>query len=165
MYLNRPRLRDDGIYISKNRYLRPGQTEGSYYQPVHEVVYYRYMRFLSSGTVIYALSSDAPKQAINWFKPAPFQSTQPRAVHSGSYVLEEEQVQVWVKISSHHISCLDLALSSSKPGRNDRLHLKEYKCVDANDVAEPLYVEMSKFVFVKLPKQYLIDAPQSNADL
>ena len=31
------RLRDDGIYISRNYYLRAGATEGTYYQPVHEV--------------------------------------------------------------------------------------------------------------------------------
>jgi len=70
MYLNRPRLRFDGIFISKykiqpnfksfknlffpinncfcvgkNTYVRQGTTEWTYHQPVHSVVYYRYLRF------------------------------------------------------------------------------------------------------------------------
>jgi len=159
MYLHRPRLRDDGIYISRNYYLRPGQTEGSYYQPVHEVVYYRYLRFFPHGTVIYALSSDAPKQVLNWFKPNVTTSSHPahRAVHSGTHILEENVVQVWVKISATHTTCLDLKVESSRVGRNDRLTLMEYKCVHDDDDVEKLDVAIKKFHFVKLPKQYLQD--------
>lgn len=148
MFLHRPRLREDGIYISRNHYLRPGVTEGSYYQPVHEVVYFRYLRFFSSGTVIYALSSDPPKQVLNWFKPTPALSaaSQSRAVHAGSFVLEEDNVQIWVKISVTHTTCLELKLATTRVGWNDRLALKEYKCIDDNGTVDKIDVEDRKSV-------------------
>lgn len=168
MFLRRPRLRDDGIYISRNHYLRAGSTEGSYYQPVHEVVYYRYLRFFSSGTVIYALSSDPPKQVLNWFKPTPALSVaaaQSRAVHAGSYILEEDNVQIWVKISATHTTCLEMKLASTRLGLNDRLALQEYKCVNDNGTVDKIDVEIKRFHFVKLPKQYLVDTLQPPSEV
>jgi hypothetical protein len=42
---------------------------------------------MPQGAVIYALSSDAPKSVLNWFKPSASSSSQSslRAVHSGTY--------------------------------------------------------------------------------
>lgn len=51
----------DGIYISKNHYFRTGQTEGTYYQPVFQVEYYRYLRFYPDGTVVAIVSPEQPK--------------------------------------------------------------------------------------------------------
>ena len=52
MYTERPRIRLDGLYINRISYMRQGLTEGSYYQPMHVIVYYRYLRFFGDSTVL-----------------------------------------------------------------------------------------------------------------
>lgn len=65
MYINRPHLLFVGVYISRTTYVRPGeQNLDSYYRPFHLVEYYRYMRFLSDGTVVVHTSADEPATAI-----------------------------------------------------------------------------------------------------
>ena len=44
MYLERPHLRFDGLYCSRNTYIRTGVTEWRVKNPVHLVCYYRYFR-------------------------------------------------------------------------------------------------------------------------
>ena len=44
MYLERPHLRFDGLYVSRNTYIRTGVTEWRVKNPVHLVCYYRYFR-------------------------------------------------------------------------------------------------------------------------
>ncbi|CAB4417894.1 unnamed protein product [Rhizophagus irregularis] len=50
MYIERPRVRLDGVYISKCKYLRPGLAENTWIQPIHLVTYYRYIRLFSDGS-------------------------------------------------------------------------------------------------------------------
>lgn len=45
MYLERPHLRFDGLYVSRNTYIRTGATEWRVKNPVHLVCYYRYFRW------------------------------------------------------------------------------------------------------------------------
>ena len=58
MYLDRPHLRFDGLYVSRNTYIRPGITEWKVRNPVHLVCYFRYLRFLPDGTLIYRTSPE-----------------------------------------------------------------------------------------------------------
>jgi F-box protein 9 len=58
MYLGRPHLRFDGVYVSRNTYLRAGITEWRVTNPVHLVAYYRYCRFLPDGTLLYRTSPE-----------------------------------------------------------------------------------------------------------
>ena len=52
MFLQRPHMRFDGLYVSRNTYLRKGLTEWRYKNPVHLVTYFRYLRFLPDGRFI-----------------------------------------------------------------------------------------------------------------
>jgi hypothetical protein len=52
MYTERPFLRTDGLYVSRNTYFRLGVVHWEVKNPVHLVVYYRYFRFFPNGTVI-----------------------------------------------------------------------------------------------------------------
>ena len=65
MYLTRPRLRFDGIYVSRNQYLRRGVREWAYKGGVHVVVYYRYYRFFRDGTFVYKNSASNAKTVKN----------------------------------------------------------------------------------------------------
>jgi hypothetical protein len=44
-FLASPRLRTDGLYVSRNTYVRTGLTEWKFKNPVHLVTYFRYWRF------------------------------------------------------------------------------------------------------------------------
>jgi hypothetical protein len=57
-------MRFDGLYISRNTYVRMGVKEfGSPHAPAHFVVYFRYYRFWPDGTVLYRTSPVVPKTA------------------------------------------------------------------------------------------------------
>jgi len=159
MFLHRPRIRSDGVYISKNQYVRPGATEGSYYQPIHEVIYYRYLRFFSNGQVLAALTSEAPKQVIQWLR-LPQQSISGEPVHqkkdvqTGTYVAEEGEITVWQPMPFYTL-CLKLQLTSTKQGRNDRLSMLAYSCLSNGNMCELDDMVVRRFQFAKLPKPFL----------
>ena len=44
LYLSRPHMRFDGVYVSRNTYLRTGLVEWRVKNPVHLVCYFRYYR-------------------------------------------------------------------------------------------------------------------------
>ncbi|GES82728.1 F-box protein 9 [Rhizophagus clarus] len=67
MYIERPRVRLDGVYISKCKYLRPGLAENTWIQPTHLVTYYRYLRFFSDGSCITLLTTKEPIQVVKNF--------------------------------------------------------------------------------------------------
>ena len=49
MLQKRPLIRYDGVYRCKMRYIRDGLSANSEYNPVFEVISYKYIRFLRSG--------------------------------------------------------------------------------------------------------------------
>ena len=53
MFLDLPHLRYDGVYVSRNTYIRTGITEWRVKNPVHLVCYYRYLRFFPTGDFAY----------------------------------------------------------------------------------------------------------------
>lgn len=65
MFLKRPRLNFDGVYISKTSYARAGeQSLDNFYRPWHLVEYFRYMRFFSDGNMIFLTTPDEPKTTV-----------------------------------------------------------------------------------------------------
>ncbi|KAL0326169.1 UNVERIFIED_CONTAM: F-box protein 7 [Sesamum radiatum] len=57
MWLLRPRLRTDGLYVSRNTYIRAGVAEWKITNPVHIVCYFRYLRFYPSGRFLYKVEA------------------------------------------------------------------------------------------------------------
>jgi F-box protein 9 len=66
MYLERPRIWFNGVYISTCNYLRPGIGE-TWNAPIHMVTYYRYLRFFDDGTCISLLTTDEPTDVVPRF--------------------------------------------------------------------------------------------------
>lgn len=64
MWIEQPRIRTDGVYISQITYWRRGAADASFYDPTHVVTYYRYLVFLPSGDVVSLLSHDIPKEVV-----------------------------------------------------------------------------------------------------
>jgi F-box protein 9 len=66
MFMIRPRVRFNGIYISTCNYVRAGASQ-SWNTPVHIVTYYRYLRFYPNGTVLSLLSTCQPAEVVHGF--------------------------------------------------------------------------------------------------
>ena len=65
MFIKRPRLNFDGVYISKTSYARAGeQSLDNFYRPWHLVEYFRYLRFFSDGNVLFLTTPDEPKSTV-----------------------------------------------------------------------------------------------------
>ncbi|XP_074502507.1 F-box only protein 9 isoform X1 [Sebastes fasciatus] len=61
MFLRRPRVRFDGVYISKTSYIRQGEESlDGFYRAWHHVEYYRYLRFFPDGHVVMITTPEDP---------------------------------------------------------------------------------------------------------
>jgi len=62
MFIQRPHVVFNGVYISKATYVRQGeQSLDSFYSPWHLVEYFRYIRFFPDGLcfVVFVFDDDA----------------------------------------------------------------------------------------------------------
>ena len=64
MFINRPRIRLDGVFVSRNTYVRTGVSEWRREKPIHICVWYRYLRFLPGGKFVYRTSAYPLKQVV-----------------------------------------------------------------------------------------------------
>ncbi|KAK9720089.1 hypothetical protein K7432_004350 [Basidiobolus ranarum] len=129
MYIDRPRLRLDGVYISTCYYLRQGSAENVWSQPVHMITYYRYLRFYNDGTCIKLLSSDEPSRVVKHFRTG-FKA---KGFMTGTYKCSEDHVTIEVK-DSHRITntfFLSLTLKSTTRGKQNKLSWIEYCSEDS----------------------------------
>lgn len=66
MFLERTRLRYDGVYISRVSYIRQGeQSLDGFYSPWHLVEYFRYLRFFPDGLVMMLTTPDDPQSIVS----------------------------------------------------------------------------------------------------
>ncbi|CAL8110147.1 unnamed protein product [Orchesella dallaii] len=74
MFLKRPRVRFDGCYICKVTYIRPGEHsfQDQSYRPWHFVEYYRFIRFLPNGEILFLTTSDEPAVSVNGLRDPKF---------------------------------------------------------------------------------------------
>ncbi|XP_067840097.1 F-box only protein 9 isoform X1 [Heptranchias perlo] len=65
MFLERPRVRFDGVYINKTTYIRQGEESlDGFYRAWHQVEYYRYLRFFPDGQVIMLTTPEDPQSIV-----------------------------------------------------------------------------------------------------
>ncbi|GAA6022393.1 hypothetical protein JCM11491_001576 [Sporobolomyces phaffii] len=68
-YVEHPRIRLDGCFISVVTYLRRGEVV-SIYAPTHLITFYRYYRFYHHGLVISLLTTDPPNTVVRRLNPS-----------------------------------------------------------------------------------------------
>jgi len=155
MYINRPRLLYNGLYISKSEYIRPGLTEGVYVNPVHRVVYFRYLRFYPEGKLVYYLGSEMPKEFAEWFKPEHRHKLSDK-VCNGFFTKDEQLIHIWYKGAQKATFNTQLELYSTVAGKNNRLALKECRSFNVGgDGRYDYYMEVPSYQFIKLPAHLL----------
>ncbi|CAL8299853.1 unnamed protein product [Merluccius merluccius] len=65
MFLERPRVCFDGVYISKVSYVRQGEESlDGFYRALHHVVCYRYLRFFPDGKVVMLTTPEDPLTVV-----------------------------------------------------------------------------------------------------
>lgn len=88
MFIYRPRIRCDGVYISEVSYWHDGLTEFGDYHPLHRVTYYMFLHFQPDGRVVYAQSPMQPEKVLEKLerKKVPFDE--------GSYYIKNRVLHV-----------------------------------------------------------------------
>jgi len=138
MYLSRPHLRFDGLYISRNTYLRVGEQSFRVKNPVHLVLYFRFMRFFPNGTLIYRTSPQSPVTVmptmLNYQRYLTHKFNYDGInISHGRYLLEPSgklcTSVLYPGNWSTEVRCR-LQLRSTTPGANNRLDIKNLVLFD-----------------------------------
>nr|XP_055026461.1 F-box only protein 9 [Misgurnus anguillicaudatus] len=100
MFLERPRVRFDGVYISKTSYIRQGEESlDGFYRAWHQVEYYRYLRFFPSGQVMMLTTPEDPLVAVPRLRS---KNSRIESILFGHYRLSQDtdnQTKVYVVVS------------------------------------------------------------------
>ncbi|KAM0971558.1 hypothetical protein ACFX13_019742 [Malus domestica] len=138
MWLLRPRVRTDGLYVSRNTYIRAGIAEWKINNPVHLVCYYRYMRLFPSGRFLYKNSSQKLKDVAKFMN---FRGARADSVFSGHYTLSDDKVEAAVLYPGMRPTVLRirLRLRGTTTGANNRMDLLSLVTsgVNNNEVGGP----------------------------
>ncbi|KAK9831468.1 hypothetical protein WJX81_008220 [Elliptochloris bilobata] len=144
MFKERPHIRMDGIYVSRNTYIRLGATEWRVKNPVHLVCYYRYLRFLPGGRFLYRTSPQPLREvARSLLRPPPARG---RAADDftqrGRFFLRGERVFTSLTMANAGTTEVRtrLRLRSTTPGANNRLDIAAIVSFDSGaGVATPMF--------------------------
>jgi len=134
LFIDKPRPRLDGVYISQNSYIRSGQTEGIYDQPVFKIRYWRYIRFFKDGNAVLICSPKNPKMIVPHLRYGATSILGGKEfVDKGHFEILDENIISESKIfieSTKHTSeanfCYLLRLANSYNGWHDRLLVEDY---------------------------------------
>ncbi|KAI8902605.1 hypothetical protein BC833DRAFT_572651 [Globomyces pollinis-pini] len=132
-WLDYPRIRKDGLYISRIQYIRTGLSEVmTYVQPTHVVVYYRYIRFYPGQTFLICKTTDEPSKVVHRFD----YGSKLKGVIEGRWVWLQNGVLrlEWKdpKQPQYMFRAL-MRLAFTVRGRNDRLQWVEYSSYHINN--------------------------------
>ncbi|XP_021759729.1 F-box protein 7-like isoform X2 [Chenopodium quinoa] len=132
MWLSRPRVRTDGIYVSRNTYIRAGIAEWRVSNPVHLVCYYRYIKFYPSGRFLYKNSSQKLKDVA---KIMNFRASKAECIYRGQYTLSDDKVEAALLYPGLRPTVLRirLRLRGTTAGANNRMDLVSLVTSGVND--------------------------------
>lgn len=135
LYLDRPHMRFDGIYVSRNTYLRTGLVEWRVKNPVHLVCYFRYYRFFPDGQFVYRTSPDVIRYAVRSLQLSPGKSKADGQVEKGIWRLSGSALQtVMIYANSMNTEIrAKLKLRSTSRGANNRLDVQSIVSFDKAD--------------------------------
>ncbi|KAL0080878.1 hypothetical protein J3Q64DRAFT_1643857 [Phycomyces blakesleeanus] len=124
MFIERPRIRYDGVYISTCQYVRPGISDSSWGQPFHMVTYYRYLRFFPNGDILKHVSTDKPAQVVRLLTPQFVR----KQIFNGHFELDKEKIYIEMQDRTlpREEFRMSLTIKSTHRGRHNKLAWIEY---------------------------------------
>ena len=138
MFFHRVRLRTEGIYVSRNTYIKPGVTDWENVKPVHLVCYYRYFRFFNNGEFICKTSPQRLASVFKTFKSR-YNAARDDCMYHGGYRLafEGDDARLHLECVPRHRADMThttvhfwLRLRSTHPGASNRLDFVKLASVD-----------------------------------
>lgn len=150
MYLDRGHLRFDGVYVARNTYVRMGAVEWRVKHAVHLVAYYRYLRFMPDGTILYRTSPDpVAKVARSLLHPSRRrQEAGGGGPQHGRFKLQDDGT-VLLALRFDHTASTEIrmrcTLRSTVRGANNRLDVQSIVSWDREDrTAVPLAADFGE---------------------
>lgn len=135
MFLERSHLRFDGVYVSRNTYIRTGITSG-----VPLVCYFRYCRFFPDGTLLYRTSPEPLARVAKTMQTrqytAPARSrTSSESLHHGRFKLDGDTVYTAMRYNNSMATEVRsrMKLRSTVRGANNRLDIQSIVSYDRED--------------------------------
>uniref|UniRef100_F6XS68 F-box only protein 9 n=2 Tax=Ciona intestinalis TaxID=7719 RepID=F6XS68_CIOIN len=130
MFIEKPHVRWDGIYISKVTYYREGDPSVLYafYEPIQVVEYYRYIRFFHNGKMIVFTTPDPPSQVIHKLTLENQHQLKYRVGYYKTHinhVEKQELAKVTAMVKNVESETLPRSNSGGSRSRTDR-HLKKF---------------------------------------
>ncbi|CEP10010.1 hypothetical protein [Parasitella parasitica] len=125
MFIDRPRIRYDGIYISTCNYIRPGTSDIGWNQPIHVITYYRYLRFFPNGTILKHVTTEEPQNIVKLLQPG-FDKKQ---CFHGRFTLDgEDHINIVMKDKTMPklMFNMKLIIKTTHRGRHNKLVWDEY---------------------------------------
>ncbi|KAK7206820.1 hypothetical protein BZA70DRAFT_115435 [Myxozyma melibiosi] len=119
MFLERPRVQFNGIYISTCNYHRYGHSD-SWNAPIHIITYYRYLRFYDDGTCITHLTSREPIEVVSEFH----RHLMRRGMYRGTWVMSMDgriRIESQAPVAKY-LFLQELEIKSSGRGRHNRVN-------------------------------------------
>ncbi|KAH7105762.1 hypothetical protein BKA62DRAFT_612615 [Auriculariales sp. MPI-PUGE-AT-0066] len=142
IWIEHPRVRLDGVYISLCHYVRHGQSDSPWVSPQYLITYHRYLRFFPDGRVLMLLANgeSAPREVVNRLTP----NLRLDGVSMGTWAVNGAVVSVsdLTPVASKQTSysfAMTLVLKARPLGRWSKLDFVEYSSVhlETGDI-EPL---------------------------
>jgi len=135
MYLGKPRLRFDGVYISRIHYWRPGHGDSGFNQPFILVTYFRYLRFYADGTVISLCTSLEPIEVIKVLKSG----SRPKGMMNGTWTLTQNvlDMQLRDKDRPRQLFTMHMTIHSPRYGQWNQIKWTSYQSSTAGGEAVP----------------------------
>ncbi|VAH47826.1 unnamed protein product [Triticum turgidum subsp. durum] len=121
MWVQRPRIRIDGLYVSRNTYIHTGITEWQFKKTVNVVCYYRYLRFFPTGKFLYKISPQKVKDVV---KCMHLRASKGDSVFKGDYTLSGDgQIEMALLYPGHRYTLVRMRLRvrGTTIGANNRL--------------------------------------------
>ncbi|KAK9906432.1 hypothetical protein WJX75_001739 [Coccomyxa subellipsoidea] len=140
MFMERPHLRFDGLYVSRNTYIRTGLVEWRVKNPVHLVCYYRYFRFFPDGTLLYRTSPEVPVQVQRSMRTL-VRNRMDEGVLRGRYLLRKDNLFTSLPLGNTAGTEIRtrLRLRSTCRGGNNRLDVDKILSYDrGSDLGVPM---------------------------
>lgn len=137
-FIEKPRIRFNGIYISTCHYTRPGVREESldWTSPIHLVTYFRFLRFYSDGTCLSLLTPAQPKDVVHSI----VQKTKLKGIQRGQWSMTRAgEVSIEANGPSDYRFFMELQIKSSSRGRQNKLAWSRFFGV------HPLSAEVTQF--------------------
>ncbi|THU50255.1 hypothetical protein C4D60_Mb06t18250 [Musa balbisiana] len=125
MWIQRPRIRNDGTTHCRNTYIRTGVAEWEVTNPVHVVCYCRYLRFYPNGKFLYKISSQKVKMVAKLMNRA----SKADCVFKGNYI---ETALLYPGLR-YTLLRMRLGLRGTAVGANNRLDLLKLVTTGVND--------------------------------